>query len=128
VSLQVEAGTEAFAVPAMTVQPLVENAIKHGASGVEGLATVAVQASARDGVLTLEVADNGPGFPAGFSLEAAAGHGLRNIAERLRGYYGEAARLWWENTAGGARVVLEIPQPAPAEAAGRTTRAARTDR
>ena len=127
VSMQVEAGAEAIAAPAMTVQPLVENAIKHGASGVEGLATVAVRASARDGLLVVEVEDNGPGFPAGFSLEAAAGHGLRNVAERLKGYYGEAARLRWENTAGGARVTLEMPQAAPAEAAGRMARAARPD-
>jgi two-component sensor histidine kinase len=128
VSLHVEADAGSIAIPAMTVQPLLENAIKHGASGVEGSATVTVQARARDGLLVVEVADNGPGFPPDFSLEAAAGHGLRNIAERLKGYYGEAARLRWENTAGGARVVLEIPREAPAEATGRMTRAARTDR
>jgi LytS/YehU family sensor histidine kinase len=38
------------------------------------------------------------------------GHGLRNVAERLHGYYGDAARLWWENGSDGTRVFLRIPK------------------
>ena len=46
-------------------------------------------------------ATTGPGFPPGFSLAAPGnGHGLRNIAERLSGYYGDSARISWENAGG----------------------------
>ena len=66
------------------------------------------------GALSIEVLDNGPGFPAGFSLAPSAGpngrgYGLRNVAERLRGYYGDSALLQWENGAEGTRVLLRIP-------------------
>jgi len=127
VSLDIEPAAGAVTVPAMTVQPLVENAIKHGAGGIEGRAKVAVRAALRDGVLAIEVSDNGPGFPDGFSLEASdAGHGLRNIAERLKGYYGEAGRLRWESSENGTRVRLEIPANALPEAHGRSVHVART--
>jgi LytS/YehU family sensor histidine kinase len=68
--------------------------------------------------LLIEVCDNGPGFPAGFPvgfpLAPAApngsGHGLRNVAERLRGYYDDSAHLAWECGAEGTRVLTRIPQ------------------
>ena len=52
-----------------------------------------------------------PGFPAGFSLAAPGnGHGLRNIAERLSGYYGDSARISWEKQVEGTMVRLQIPR------------------
>jgi signal transduction histidine kinase len=96
-------------VPAMCIQPLVENAIKHGVSQVDRQGTIEVRAVLRDGRVSIQVTDNGPGFPAGFQFNGATGHGLRNIAERLSGYYGVSARLDWENLAEGTRVSLEIP-------------------
>jgi len=108
-------------IPAMSIQPLVENAIKHGVSAVEGRGTVGLRAMVQGDMLRIEVSDNGPGFPDGFTLAnpgaAASGHGLRNIGERLRGYYGEAARLCCEN-GGGARVCLLIPAKPPAAHGG----------
>jgi len=56
-------------IPAMSIQPLIENAIKHGVSAVEGCGTVTLRAALEDGLLSVEVMDNGPGFPTGFSLE-----------------------------------------------------------
>ena len=98
-------------IPAMCIQPLIENAIKHGVSGMEGRGAVGLRAGVQDGVLLIEVSDNGPGFPPGFSLEGPGdGVGLRNVAERLRGYYGETARLSWESGLSGTRVVLTLPQ------------------
>jgi LytS/YehU family sensor histidine kinase len=59
----------------------------------------------------VEVFDNGPGFPPGFRLEdAGRGHGLRNVAERLRGYYGDDARLSWGDARPGTRVMLTLPR------------------
>ena len=56
-------------------------------------------------VLRVEVVDNGPGFAPG----ATEGHGLRNVSERLAGYFGGEARLGRENLAEGARVWIELP-------------------
>jgi LytS/YehU family sensor histidine kinase len=89
----------------MTIQPLVENAIKHGTSTVERPGRVRVAAEIAAGRLRVEVTDNGPGFRG----EAGEGHGLRNVRERLAGYYGAAGRVEWENLPDGARVWMEIP-------------------
>jgi LytS/YehU family sensor histidine kinase len=102
-------------VPAMSIQPLIENAIKHGVSAREGRGTIGLRATLIGEILCIEVSDNGPGFPTGFTLaqtangQGAARHGLRNILERLRGYYGEAAKLQWDCDQNGTRVFLEIP-------------------
>jgi two-component system, LytTR family, sensor kinase len=113
VSLDIEPAAGAVTVPAMTVQPLVENAIKHGVSAREGRGTVCLRAAIEEGRLSVDVFDNGPGFPADFSLEdPGASHGLRNVAERLRGYYGDTARLSWQRAGNRTRVSLTIPQAA----------------
>jgi signal transduction histidine kinase len=101
-----EAGT--VPVPAMSIQPLVENAVKHGVSAVTGIGTVRVRASLRNERLMVEVADNGPGFPAGFRL-GGSGHGLRNVAERMERYFGGSARLVWESAGKVTRVHVEMP-------------------
>lgn len=97
-------------IPAMTIQPLVENAIKHGVRAVAGGGTVGIRTRVEQGCLLVEVHDSGPGFPPGFSIDdEGEGHGLRNVLERLRGYYGDVARLCWESGAGGTRVTLCLP-------------------
>jgi len=101
-------------IPAMSIQPLVENAIKHGTSAVERPGRLRVTAEIRDGKLRVEVVDNGPGFRG----KTGEGHGLRNVRERLAGYYGTAGRLAWENLAEGARVWMEIPAPREAARCG----------
>jgi two-component system LytT family sensor kinase len=99
-------------VPAMCIQPLVENAIKHGTSQVEGQGRVSVHATLADSLLTIEVTDNGPGFPPGprpLAPGPSSGpHALANVADRLSGYYGSSASLAWTNDS-GARVSLRIP-------------------
>jgi hypothetical protein len=109
VSIDIDPAVRHEQIPAMTVQPLVENAIKHGVSVVERQGEVRIQARRAANALVVEVSDNGPGF----ATPNGDGHGLGNIADRLRGYYGGAAALRWENRAVGARVWLEIPQGVP---------------
>ena len=109
VELAVAAEAGAVSVPAMCVQPLVENAVRHGASLVEGRGFVSLRIRLDGAMASIEVCDNGPGFPPGFSLAGSAGHGLRNVAERLRGYYGESAELSWKCGSNSTRVLLKIP-------------------
>jgi LytS/YehU family sensor histidine kinase len=107
------------AVPAMCIQPLIENAIKHGVSAVAERGRIGLRAAIEGEQLVVEVSDSGPGFPANFTLEEPGeGHGLRNVAERLRGYYGESARLCWDSAADGTRVTLALPLMAVRAAAG----------
>ena len=110
VEVDIDPDAASIPVPAMTIQPLVENAIKHGASNVVGPATVALRAGVEAGALAIEVCDNGPGFPLGFTLNGGGGHGLRNVAERIHGYYGDAARLQWNHDGALTRVSLTIPR------------------
>jgi signal transduction histidine kinase len=105
VEIDIDPAARGVEVPAMSVQPLVENAVKHGVSAVERRGVVRIRARVDGGRLQVEVEDNGPGFAAG----AQEGHGLRNVGERLAGYYGAEARLGWENLAEGARVWIEMP-------------------
>jgi signal transduction histidine kinase len=107
VEIDLADGAAAAQIPAMTVQPLVENAIKHGTSAVERPGEVRVRAAVVGGVLRVEVLDNGPGF----REPAPEGHGLRNVSERLAGYYGAAGRLGWQNLPQGTRVWMELPCP-----------------
>ncbi len=111
VSVDVDPALGAIPVPAMSIQPLVENAIKHGASMVEEGGEVRLRGALEGANLRVEVWDNGPGFPPGFSLgDDSLGHGLRNITERLKGYCGAAASLVWERHLEMTRVVLVIPR------------------
>ena len=109
VDFGVDGAASSVPVPAMTIQPLVENAIKHGISAVEGFGKVSVKVALTAELLCVEVSDNGPGFPPDFSI-GTNGHGLRNVAERLAGYYGSGAQLRWENGREGTLVFLSIPR------------------
>ena len=111
VEFDVDPAAAHIPIPAMSIQPLIENAIKHGVSAREGRGTVGLRAALEDGRILVEVFDSGPGFPPNFSLQARGeSHGLRNVAERLRGYYGDSARLSWESVGNRTRVVLTFPQ------------------
>jgi len=109
VSFDLDPAAAAVPVPAMCIQPLVENAIRHGATATEGRGAVALRTALENGTVRIEVRDNGPGFPPGFSLDAnAETHGLCNVAKRLRGYYGSSARLSWECGSSGTRVWFTV--------------------
>jgi hypothetical protein len=119
VQINVDPEAEVVPVPAVSIQPLIENAVRHGASQAEGGGIVELRASLEGAALLVEVSDNGPGFPEGFSLASSTGHGLRNISDRLSGYYGESAELRWESSQGKTRVYFKIPQQAGTDLVGK---------
>ena len=110
-------------VPAMLLQPLVENAVLHGILPAPGPGTVTVRARREDDRLALDVEDSGTGFPAEPD-PAADGHGLglRNTRARLQHLFGGECELAIGSAAdGGARVTVLVPYVTadePAEAAG----------
>lgn len=86
-------------IPTMTIQTLVENAVKHGVSSVRGPGIIEISAVKEGAGVRIDVADNGPGFPLEDPLSdsspgrKATGYGLKNIVQRLEGYYGEASEF-----------------------------------
>ena len=79
-------------IPALSVQPLVENAIKHGISKLHANGRVEVRASENNGVLEVLVRDNGPGLSASGSTPGL-GVGIENVRQRLRLCCGAGSEL-----------------------------------
>ncbi len=96
-------------VPNLVLQPLVENAMKHGIDRAGGYGTIAVRARRNGEALELVVEDTGPGeHPAPPS--GASGVGLTLTRERLVELYGDQQRLQLEPlTSGGLRAVISLP-------------------
>lgn len=80
-------------VPVLVVQPLVENALKHGLTPRVRAGTLAVRASVLDGRIRIDVEDDGVGLPEGWTMTASRGTGLRNLASRLAAEFGDQAAL-----------------------------------
>ena len=96
-------------VPNLVLQPLVENAIHHGIAPRGGIGRIDITARRVDGLLELEVRDNGRGLPMVRERGGREGVGVRNTRARLQQMYGDACRLELANGAEGgvaARVVL----------------------
>ena len=96
-------------VPRMILQPLVENAIKHGVSPRAGQGLVQISAQRRDGALWLEVRDNGVGLSASARARLNSGLGLANTRDRLECLYGGDQRLDFSDGVNGLAVRIEIP-------------------
>lgn len=98
-------------IPALSIQPLVENAIKHGISRKAGRGRVRLEARVADGNLQVTVSDDGPGVQS--SGPRKNGHGLENVRRRLQLYYGEQGQLHVQSTAGHTGVGFRVPLKKP---------------
>jgi hypothetical protein len=105
---EIEPGASQVLVPCLILQPIVENAVRHGIEARESAGQIRVVARRQGDRLHLEVADNGPGLPAGQPLRE--GIGLSNTRARLLHLHGAEQRLGLlPAEGGGLRVVLEMP-------------------
>jgi sensor histidine kinase YesM len=105
--VEVPAELQDAKVPPMSVQSLVENAVKHGITPQSGGGECRVTASTEDGTLHIEVQDTG----AGFDLAAIpSGHGLDNLVERLDTLFGAKARLNVARRNGYSVVEMVLPR------------------
>ncbi|MGZ5185912.1 MAG: sensor histidine kinase [Caldimonas sp.] len=96
--LELPASLEGTEVPPMLLQPLVENAIKHGLEPKVGHGSIEVVARASSSGIEIRVSDSGLGLPAGedagpSARPANSSYGLQHVRDRLRAIYGPAARL-----------------------------------
>ncbi len=101
--------TTDFVLPALSVQPLVENAIKHGLMRLESGGTVLIRSYETADHFCVEVKDDGVGFDTGIPVEGKKHVGLRNIRGRLKAMVN--GQLIIESRPGtGTRAVIMIPK------------------
>jgi LytS/YehU family sensor histidine kinase len=109
-SYDVKEDCRSVPVPALILQPLVENSIRHGVARCEGKTRLVLRARRDNGSIRLEVNDSGPGFSSDGALAGNGGVGLTNVKARLLTKYGDQAKLTVShNDTGGASVRLTIP-------------------
>lgn len=109
--VQIQASTDALdcLVPPLILQPLVENAVRHGISRASDSGVVRVTAFVDDGQLRVTVEDDGPGMEA-LTTQPGSGMGLRNTRERLAQLFGPGEHLRVETAVPrGTRVTIDIP-------------------
>lgn len=107
VDLTIEPGTEHALVPQLLLQPLIENAIRHGIDPETAIVQVSVRATLDGETLRLHVRDRGPGAR---EWPVRCGVGLSNTVERLSFLYGSKQRIEWSNCAdGGFAVNVAVP-------------------
>jgi hypothetical protein len=113
VRFDVDQETLGAMVPNLSLQPLVENAIRHGVARDPSAGRIEVRAARHDGALRIEVRNDGPAYTGNGS---SGGVGLANTRARLHRLYGSAHRLeLLPGQSGGTVAVLEVPWQADEE-------------
>lgn len=112
VKIEIPQGLKKLNVPTLILQPLVENAVKHGISEAKSGGDVKISAELKiesgDTFLYLSVADTGAGFDN--TTSKSGGIGLENIRQRLRSHYGKKAHLTIESDLRkGTRAEIKLP-------------------
>jgi two-component system LytT family sensor kinase len=113
---EIAAETLAVVVPSMLLQPLLENSIKHGLEPRIDGGTVTLRSRiTQEGLLQVEVEDDGVGMEpgrasAGVIVRPGTGIGMKNVRERMKVLYGDAAEVEIESRPGrGTKIVLKMP-------------------
>jgi hypothetical protein len=88
--LDIADNTKQLAIPNLLLQPVLENAIKHGLSEKTADGVIEISSAIIDDELVIKIVDNGPGLS---TIKTGAGVGIKNIRQRLKTTYGEKARF-----------------------------------
>jgi LytS/YehU family sensor histidine kinase len=108
VEVDVPDGLGAARVPALILQPVIENAIKYGVSRARGAVIVSVRAREEGGRLHLQVENKGD-IPPSYGERRGTGVGLANVCERLSARFGADATCSHGPVDGGFRVDMTMP-------------------
>ncbi len=116
IRFSIEIGLSACLVPSLILQPLVENAVKHGITQTDKPGTVLVSASRAENDLMLIVSDTGPGFAVDGRDASESGLGWKNTQQRLALHYGDQFVLSRRaRQGGGAEVMIKFPMSSEGE-------------
>ena len=108
-SVDVPAELLSAQIPSLILQPMVENAIKHGIAKRAHGGMIRISASRSNGTLALRVCNDGPSLPAGWE-SSPSGIGILNVRTRLQSLYGDQCDLSLRNReAGGVETSLSLP-------------------
>src|SRR6202162_331678 len=112
---QIDENTLDSFVPSMLLQPIVENALKHGLAAKLGGGELTIRTESQDGRLIIAIEDNGVGIPKERMAQVFEdGIGISNVHERLRVLYGADFRMDISSREGeGTRTRIEIPELVP---------------
>ena len=98
------------AIPNLILQPLVENAIKHGIAKRKEGGSVRIAATSQDNQLRISVSNDGPSLAPDWQIASTSGVGITNVRARLQALYGDAASLAMNTRSlGGVEVALTVP-------------------
>lgn len=133
--VEIQADDDALAgvIPNLILQPLVENAVRHGIARRSDARHLTIRGVRQNGALVLEVEDDGPGLPGGWTLarsDGSGGVGLTNVRSRLDRMYGKEGRLELLTPAdanGQPRQGVLARVTIPYRSAGRASRHRQTD-
>ena len=110
VRLNIDPATTKALVPNLILQPLTENALRHGISRSADSGVVGINSAVENGHLRLTVYDNGAGLPDDWQLKGSKGIGLANTAARLQQLYNDDYQFDIRNRdGGGVEVLIVIP-------------------
>lgn len=110
IELNIDPATAKAMVPNLILQPLTENALRHGIGRSADSGLVGISSAVEDGHLRLTVYDNGAGLPDDWQLKGSAGIGLANTAARLQQLYSDNHQFDIRNRdGGGVEVVIKMP-------------------
>lgn len=110
IELNIDPSTTKALVPNLILQPLTENALRHGIARSAASGVIGIDSRVEDGQLRLMVYDNGAGLPDDWQMKGSAGIGLANTAARLQQLYDDNHQFDIRNRdGGGVEVVITMP-------------------
>ena len=111
VELEIQPEVKLASVPSLFLQPLVENAIRHGLSQRSSRGTVTISAERLDSQVKIRVLDDGVGLPPDWSLATSAGLGITITQQRIAGLYPQGASRFAirDRQGGGTEVEIDLP-------------------